>query len=259
MSTIAGWYPDPAGSADLRWWDGQVWTSAVTEAAAAAASAAVPMQTLPRPASAVIPAQYQRASIVRPYARPRKPWYRRRAFVVSVSGVAALGVLLVVGAVGVVLSENHDARSLEARTTIAMPETVAGIPQIHTALADTVTARYNKPPIRPHLTGTFATSTQLAAEVDVERLTTARSRIPDVLAGFEKGAREDGTGFAFTPVDAGPLGGRMACASVVVQGSAVKSCVFVDSATIGSVMLYGRYATDPALPLEFRAAIEIRR
>jgi hypothetical protein len=32
MTTPAGWHPDPEGSGQLRWWDGQQWTSEVRKA-----------------------------------------------------------------------------------------------------------------------------------------------------------------------------------------------------------------------------------
>ncbi|WP_082897723.1 DUF2510 domain-containing protein [Rhodococcus sp. EPR-157] len=32
MTTPAGWHPDPEGSGQLWWWDGQQWTSEVGKA-----------------------------------------------------------------------------------------------------------------------------------------------------------------------------------------------------------------------------------
>jgi Protein of unknown function (DUF2510) len=53
-TTPAGWYPDPAGSANLRWWDGSTWT----------AHLAPPPTPAPAPAPAPTPA-YQ-ASVTQP-------------------------------------------------------------------------------------------------------------------------------------------------------------------------------------------------
>ena len=39
--TPAGWYPDPAGGAGKRWWDGTQWTESFSEPYSAAASTAV--------------------------------------------------------------------------------------------------------------------------------------------------------------------------------------------------------------------------
>ncbi len=38
----AGWYPDPAGSQALRWWDGTRWTEHVSQAATPTQASADP-------------------------------------------------------------------------------------------------------------------------------------------------------------------------------------------------------------------------
>lgn len=51
----AGWYPDPAGSAQQRWWNGTSWTDALRDAPSEAPAAPTPQVTAP-PVAPVAPA-----------------------------------------------------------------------------------------------------------------------------------------------------------------------------------------------------------
>lgn len=129
---------------------------------------------------------------------------------------------------------------------------------MHDALADEVAARYAKTAIGPELAGAYGTSTELGAEVAVERYATSEANIPLLLGKLEQGAKIDVPALAFKPVSAGPLGGRMDCANQLIAGRSVELCFAVDSQVFTSITLYGRFTSSLALPLEFRAAVETR-
>lgn len=50
-SIPAGWYPDPTGAAQLRWWDGETWTEEVSALVNAAVPSVVPYSLRPAPAT----------------------------------------------------------------------------------------------------------------------------------------------------------------------------------------------------------------
>ena len=73
---VAAWYPDPAGVADLRWWDGTRWTGEV-KAAMAAPPPAPPPPAAPQPAAPPqftmpqAPAVGQPFAVLQPQAIPQ--------------------------------------------------------------------------------------------------------------------------------------------------------------------------------------------
>lgn len=259
MSVVAGWYRDPAGSADLRWWDGQTWTTATTATTAAVTASA---------AARTSPSLYQAAP--NPYASersysygaarfsPAKPWYRRPLFLGLVGAVAVAAVLLGAGVL-TVAKQSSDAKSLASRTTIQMPETVVGIPRLHDAVAAEHETRMGKVAMGPFQAGAYGTSTTLAAEVYVVRYTTAQAGVSRMIANLERGANErPELHLNFSAVDPGPLGGQMVCASFAYKGFPEQMCFFADQAVHGSILLYADYAASPSLPRAFRAAMEVR-
>lgn len=77
----AGWYPDPAGRAQLRWWDGNGWTASYR-----------PLQaTDEAPDEAVAPGASPGVTRLPTVRQPRLPWPRRQVVAAAVIG----GFLLV--------------------------------------------------------------------------------------------------------------------------------------------------------------------
>lgn len=136
----AGWYPDPAGTPQVRYYDGQQWTNDV--AAPLAASWAPPTAVVPVPqatiATAVVPQR-------------RRGWWQRKRVLIPV------GVLVVLGI--------NAAKSPKPRqVTTASPTTIATqiLAQAVTAPPST-TVPTTAPPTTTIPPTTIATTTTLAA------------------------------------------------------------------------------------------------
>ncbi len=82
MSVVSGWYPDPAGMPQLRFWDGQTWTSA---------TAPSPVMTPPPPVYQDPRYGYQGYEPLPPEPPSKGPG-RGRAFYGVIAGVAVVAV-----------------------------------------------------------------------------------------------------------------------------------------------------------------------
>ncbi|OZC62321.1 hypothetical protein CH267_01950 [Rhodococcus sp. 06-621-2] len=123
--TQPGWHPDPEGSGQLRWWDGQQWTSAVQ-----------PVPEAPKPPPA-------------PVKTPSTPEQKRRNLIWG--GVAAVVVASFVG-----YSAWNEARTDEPDTRAADTTTEAETSSAAPAEATTTQPQTRSTYVPPRITATSA-------------------------------------------------------------------------------------------------------
>jgi hypothetical protein len=290
VSSIPGWYPDPAGSPDLRYWDGQVWSeqtapaSAPAEAVAAAVTvaaaaptppAAAPVPDLgffspgPSPAAPEHPQMLGRIPTPRGGQLGMSGPQRLAPATGSKSGLSgraiAAGLAAVVAAVGatVYLTNQHHGGPVRvsAHTTISMPSEVAGVPQIRATEVDELNRIMSGSAVPgPRLIGLYGTSANSpSAFMMVAKYPQTADQVQHNLSMSLRALDESvGNVVFWQTTDPGPLGGSMRCATVVQSAQSANICMFEDTDVVGVTFSVGTAAAPGVDPVTLRDAVEHR-
>jgi hypothetical protein len=278
MSAVPGWYPDPAGSRELRLWDGEAWTSQLRPADAPEAFAAPPTAQ-PAPArvlagvgavtaepasyfSSVIPAaaplreqDWSRASW-----QPRPAKSRRTLITGAIVGVV---VIIAAAAVPMVIARSG---SIYDRTSVRMPKTAAGFKQMAEVNTTVSSDLVKSLPFSGMRMGVYG---QADSPAPAAILMAGRGRTPAADVDSELNKAESSLSASagddqpmvlssFQPMAPGPLGGRMSCATSQTDEVPAAVCVFVDQGAAGALLTYNTPTADPTLMHQLRGAVEKR-
>jgi hypothetical protein len=285
VSSVAGWYPDPSGSSDLRYWDGLTWSEQTTSHVvnrepAWTVPAETPTRTRADPndffggaaATAQPPVQAPPMIHAQPGAQGSTPyalgWHqapqsRGHGLLMWIVGAIATFIvicILAAIAIPVFLSKKSDA--VYNRTSIAMPQVIAGFTKSAGKSASATKAVQDYIPTNaPTLAGVYEDTAGVPAIYSVVlRYRTNSKDFSSTMRGLERGFGESGVSVGvFTDADTGPLGGKMQCAPMTVRTGTGTACWFVDGASIGLVEIVGSRAADHDLTLQVRSAVERRR
>jgi hypothetical protein len=287
MSAVPGWYPDPAGSRDLRLWDGETWTSHLRPADAPEAFAGQPTAPLaparilavagaagpggPGGPGGAEPSSYFGSAVSaaplreqdwgdRSALQPTAPGSRRRVIALSV-----FGAVFIAGGAIATLHLAHTG-SVYARTSIAMPKTAAGFKRVAQVSTNVSSDLVKSLPFTGMQMGIYG---QGGSPAPVAMLMAGRgktaganvdSEMSKAQSSFSASANgEEATALSsFEPVAAGPLGGRMSCATFQVDALPAAACLFLDQGAAGALFTYNTSAVDTALMHRLRAAVEKR-
>jgi hypothetical protein len=265
MSVTSGWYPDPAGSQDLRFWDGQGWTEQTTPT--------VPQPML-QPSMASMPSMTSVPQPVAPrltYASAvagRRPSGRSGTFYGLVAGGIAVLVAVAV-AVPVALHKGHTTpvsaipTSVPAlpKASIQLPPNAAGLVKIQGTRADELqqAADSEWPFSTEHVVGVYAEPDgQPKAYAELGKASFSTLGMHEYVLGFEKGFETDNPNVNFVEQDPGAFGGEEACTTSVLGGNPTEACVFADATTIGAIVVEGPQSSSLPLAQQLRAAAETR-
>jgi hypothetical protein len=290
MAPSSGWYPDPAGSADLRYWDGQTWTRQTSALPAASAPpqagpAVLAPPPIPQQASAPV---YEGFVSVRALPgsladrSPDKPYGLPRARSGSFYGLIAGAVAVVVGAAFLIpsLTSSHKHASTAATpqqpltthsplpqkstppspstSAYHLPEEFAGYSRITGAQATESEADVMRgwPVTGPHVFGIYGSLTaDPKAMVILQSMALTPAGDAQLLLGVKEGFASGLPGLTWQTADTGDFGGVMECGTTT-QGIGGSICAFADATTFGFTFVSGDpYLGEPAA-VQLRAEAE---
>jgi hypothetical protein len=287
MSAVPGWYPDPAGSRDLRLFDGAGWTSHLRPADAPEAFAPQPTDQ-PAPerilaaagavgaagaasAATAEPSAYFGSAVPAPAPFPGQDWSQPPGLQPTAPGsrrrVIALGVFGAIFIAGGAFATIHLAStgSIYERTSIAMPKTAAGFKQVAQVSAN-ASGVLKSLPFSGMRLGIYGQGDSPAPAVMLMagRGKTAAANVDSMMSKVESGFSASANGeeatqvSSFQPLAAGPLGGRMSCATFQIDAMPAAACLFVDQGAAGALFTYNTSTVDTTLMHRLRAAVEKR-
>ncbi len=293
MAPTSGWYPDPAGTADLRYWDGQTWTrqtSALPLPAppsppagpALLAPPPIPRQAFPPAAEGFSAPRALPGSLAGRV--PNTPNYGiPRARNTMFYGLLAGGVAIVVAAAFAIwpLMSSGDKHSSTNAIPQQPPATYSPLPQQSSApatggsqlqlpaefeglprITDARASKYESemaqtwPVAGNRLLGIYGPQTggDFTAMVAVASLPLTPSRSRAAVAGAEAGMSADFPNLNWQPVSTGGYGGEMECAFIASGPGTM--CMFADATTFGMTLVQGTAEASLTQARQLRQAVE---
>jgi hypothetical protein len=259
VTAIPGWYADPAGSDELRYFDGQQW-------AATTAPRPVPARVQTAPASRVALAGQTLAARPRP---PRgEPFYKKPKVL---AGIAAVAALAVAGAIFVpdLLKDDDTATATPAATAqtpqstvkhvvLKLPGTVNGWPKLSDAQTggDTDSMRRSLSRISSHVVVAEyrQPGTDNGALVAVTEASVPASRQKALVDGMLSTLPTSKITVSRQP--SAQYGGYTACGTGAEDGQRIAFCAFADPYALGIIAIIGTGSAGPADVFQLRTKVE---
>ncbi len=274
MTPGSGWYPDPTGAAEYRFWDGQNWTTATTSPSQPLAAPATPaggtqaggtpaglMQTgfVPTPSGSSQGYGPQAYAVTLPgaFGTPTGQYGKPRRSTSSHGLVAGLAAAAVVAAAALsfVLTRGNDANSKPG--ALHPPASVNGAMRLQTKQTTSLEKmlRDLAPAPVKYTVAAYGSDLQNVQAIVVAATTNVGpGGQASGLKGMEDGVRRTQPNVVFTDEDPGVYGGQLRCASSVKSYGAV--CLFVDNYGFGIVGVAGPSATALTQAINLRFRIE---